>query len=669
MSRKITVFVLALACIVAPLPWRAASAAAPKLVDTWAWCGVHPDDPVASAAARSMAIFSGIDATFGPCKDGPPGYTPAEPGDRYVTPELYMRLVRINASVGMKTVVYDKRVWSDDPAVRTSAKNFWRPVYEHIAAWDMGDEFDPNSAEWAILIHRTQVVLEDVAVDSFIQPFSNHLVAAIEEAIRDIPENDRLLSFDQYFGDQGVAAARSVDALVDVLMCAVNMYQHFVFFPTAEMIRDDTRRLVAAGCDMILVFGGAQVYGSSAFGPFSIIDRAGNPTDWGTAALESTGSSNYVPVSPARLLETRVGAGLSTVDGLANGVGVLPAGTTTELQVSGRANVRADAASVVLTVTAINAVVPGFVSVYPCGTNRPNVAQVNHPARSNVATAVVVKLPSSGKVCLFNLAQLDLVIDVTGYHPPGTTFVAVQPARLLETRVGPGMSTVDGNFAGVGFRGAGSVTQLTVAGRAGVPVGASAATLSVTVISAGTAGFVTVFPCQQAVPAASSVNFGAGQVVTNAVVSGLAAEGWVCLYTSADVDVVVDVNGYNPGDASFVALVPQRILDSRTAPGPKPRPASMLFVPIRELQITGTAGIPASASSVVVNLTVTQSTGSGFVTVFPCGATRPNSSNVNFVAGETVSNMVVAEIGRRGTICLYSPSDPDYVIDITAYHP
>ena len=84
----------------------------PKTVDTWAWCGVNPDDPVAAAAVYALANAGGIDATFGPCNIPTPPYTPADTSNRYVPPDVYMRLVQLNATVGMKTIVYDKRFWS-----------------------------------------------------------------------------------------------------------------------------------------------------------------------------------------------------------------------------------------------------------------------------------------------------------------------------------------------------------------------------------------------------------------------------------------------------------------------------------------------------------------------------------------------------------------------------
>ena len=121
------------------------------------------------------------------------------------------------------------------------------------------------------------------------------------------------------------------------------------------------------------------------------------------------------------------------------------------------------------------------------------------------------------------------------------SFGALVPARLLDSRVGG--STVDGVFAGGGVRVAGSVTELTVAGRGGVPVGAGAVVLNVTVSEASAAGFVTVFPCGGSRPNASNVNYVGGQTVANAVVATVGVGGAVCVFTSATAHLIVDVNG------------------------------------------------------------------------------------------------------------------------------
>src|SRR3954451_25013053 len=139
--------------VAAPSVHAALAPTAPQTVDSWAWCGVNPDDPVAADAVRAMALAGGIDATFGPCNVPDKSYTPADTANRYVAPDVYMRLVQLNATVGMKTVVYDKRLWAD-AASRDQAIEFWRPVLANIAAWDMGDEFDPATTDWQKLVDR-----------------------------------------------------------------------------------------------------------------------------------------------------------------------------------------------------------------------------------------------------------------------------------------------------------------------------------------------------------------------------------------------------------------------------------------------------------------------------------------------------------------------------------
>ena len=61
---------------------------------------------------------------------------------------------------------------------------------------------------------------------------------------------------------------------------------------------------------------------------------------------------------------------------------------------------------------------------------------------------------------------------------------------------------------------------------------------------------MTVFPCGQAVPEASNLNYRAGQTIPNAAVVKLDVSGRVCVYTSAASGLIVDVNGYTPGASS-----------------------------------------------------------------------------------------------------------------------
>ena len=116
------------------------------------------------------------------------------------------------------------------------------------------------------------------------------------------------------------------------------------------------------------------------------------------------------------------------------------------------------------------------------------------------------------------------------------------PARLLDTR--PGFETIDGVDAGIGLRPAGSITTLVVAGRAGIPAGATTVALNVTATDAALPGYVTVFPCGQQRPLASIFNYMPGAAVANAVIATIGQGGAVCLFTLVNAHLVVDVSGY-----------------------------------------------------------------------------------------------------------------------------
>jgi hypothetical protein len=332
-------------------------------------------------------------------------------------------------------------------------------------------------------------------------------------------------------------------------------------------------------------------------------------------------------------------------------------------------------AAVSLNITAIDPSRAGYVTAYPCGEPQPNAAQLNHGRATTVSTAVVVRPGADGRVCIFNMAETDLVVDVNGYVPMGAAFEADVPARLLETRVGEGLSTIDGRDNGIGPREGGTVTQLQVTGRAGVPSSVNAVVLSVTVTDARAAGFVTVFPCGGQIPTSANLNYTASSTVTNAVVTGLGADGRVCLYTMATVDMVVDLGGHLPVAAPVSSAPPARVLDSRAGPGLSTVDGLQFAIgqrtadTVTTLPIAGRGGIPAGTTAVVLGVTITEPRRAGFVTVYSCGAGRPNAAHVNFVAGQTVSNMVIADLAADGSVCLYTMAGTHLVVDVLTYLP
>ena len=262
-------------------------------LETWAFCGVHPDAPNAAKAVHTLAAKAGIDATFGPCM--PPDwstYRPAEPGPRYVDPETYRRLTILNAGEGMKTVVYDARLWSTDPAVRQTAANFWSPHLSWIRAFDMGDEFDPGSQDWAVLVARWRTMIDEVVPATGIGPFTNHLPYSevLSKALVDMPEQRAHLSFDTYDEPTALALTAEFNGQVNHLMVAVNALRHGPYSPTSTKITRQMKNLRAAGAGSFLIFGGANPYNSDltpdpTFGATSLINRVGTATMWATAVL------------------------------------------------------------------------------------------------------------------------------------------------------------------------------------------------------------------------------------------------------------------------------------------------------------------------------------------------------------------------------------------------
>jgi hypothetical protein len=245
-------------------------------------------------------------------------------------------------------------------------------------------------------------------------------------------------------------------------------------------------------------------------------------------------------VLPARLLDTRSGG--QTIDAVGQGGGAAAPGSITEVQVTGRAGVPGDAAAAVLNVTVTGASGAGFVTAYPCGTTPPTASNLNFVQGSTVPNNVIAKIGTGGKVCLYAAEATHLLVDVNGYFGPSPAFQAISPKRVLDSRTGG--TTTDGTSQGGGPAAGGSVIEVPITGRAGVPANAVAAVLNVTVTQTSDAGFVTAFPCGTTPPTASSINFGSGATVPNGVLVKVGAGGKVCLFASTGTHLLADVSGY-----------------------------------------------------------------------------------------------------------------------------
>jgi hypothetical protein len=251
--------------------------------------------------------------------------------------------------------------------------------------------------------------------------------------------------------------------------------------------------------------------------------------------------SDYRAAVPARVLDSRFGTGVVQ--------GKVVAGSAVHLSLLGRGGLpAAGVAVVVLNVTAADADAAGYVTVYPCDAARPDTSSVNYRPDAATPNRSIVAVAADGTVCLWVSATTNLIADVDGWLPTSTAYRAVGPNRVLDTRFGVGASR-----ARVA---AGTAVRLQLPKT-------SAAVLNVTAVDAAAPGFVTVYPCDTPRPDTSSLNFVAGRTIANLVLSGVAGDGTVCLYTSATTDLVADMSGFFLSSEPYEAIPPVRVLDGR----------------------------------------------------------------------------------------------------------
>ncbi|MCU1504825.1 MAG: family peptidase [Ilumatobacteraceae bacterium] len=178
------------------------------------------------------------------------------------------------------------------------------------------------------------------------------------------------------------------------------------------------------------------------------------------------------------------------------------------------------------------------------------------PHVAGAAALVLAQQPTLSPAGVAARLAADATPGVVGNARPGTpnlllyapsappAYVPMVPARLMDTR--PGYTTIDGQDAQTGTRGAGTTTELQVAGRAGIPTDATAAVLNITVTEPTAPGFITVAPCGTPTPNSSNVNYTAGTTTANAVIAKIGTNGKVCITTSAPTHTIADINGYFP---------------------------------------------------------------------------------------------------------------------------
>ena len=204
--------------------------------------------------------------------------------------------------------------------------------------------------------------------------------------------------------------------------------------------------------------------------------------------------------------------------------------------------------------------------------------------------------------------------------------------------------------------------------------------LEVTATDAEGPGHLTVFAAGTTPPVASDVNFTAGGASADRVIVPVGSRGAVDVASSSGApDIVVDVSGWftDGADAGATgavftpALAPTRICDTRRVPSAPTACTGDTLGPGSTLTVAaaGSGPVPADATAVVATVTATDTTTPGFLTVSPAGSAVPPVSDLNWVTGRTVANLVTAAIGPDGAVDLTgSAGTADVVVDVVGWY-
>ena len=259
---------------------------------------------------------------------------------------------------------------------------------------------------------------------------------------------------------------------------------------------------------------------------------------------------------------------------------------------------------------------------------------------------------------------------VSQLQTAGSTFVPISPVRVLDSRTGNGLS---GKFV------ANVPRTLDVAGRMGIPANAVAITGNLTIVEQTAAGFAALTQTPIVNPLTSTINFPTGDVRANNVTSPLSSLGGVSIVYKAvpnrTTHVILDITGYFlngqvAASHTYKTMASVRVLDTRTGNGLS---GAFNSNQNRTFQVSGRMGIPANAKAITGNLTVTNQTAAGYVTLATdAPPVIPATSTINFPVGDPRANGVTVKLSVSGKLTAVYKAVPGrtthLVLDVTGYY-
>lgn len=258
---------------------------------------------------------------------------------------------------------------------------------------------------------------------------------------------------------------------------------------------------------------------------------ASQPTDVLVDLTGWIGSAGALatPIAPVRIMDTR-GTGER-----------LRAGTQRAIDIAAVAGTAADIDAVTVNLTAVQPATDGFLSLLPgpCDAGAPApvpaTSSINVAAGHDAAASTTVAT-GAGQICIYSSVDTDAVVDLQAVHattagaPADPSVAPINPVRALDTRPTQRLR-------------AGTIVSLAI-DSVGAPPGVTGAVINVTAVGPAASGYVVAYGCGADIPGVSTVNSAAGVTVANHAIVQLGAARSICLTSSIDTDVVVDVEAW-----------------------------------------------------------------------------------------------------------------------------
>src|SRR5271155_375166 len=257
----------------------------------------------------------------------------------------------------------------------------------------------------------------------------------------------------------------------------------------------------------------------------------------------------------------------------------------------------------------------------------------------------------------------------TSSSPPPLSyeFIPVAPCRIADTR------NANGPFGGPELGASTTRTFEIPQSSCGIPSGAAAYSLNVTVVPDKGLGYLTIWPAGEAQPLVSTLNSPDGRIKANAAIVPAGSEGGVSVYVTNNTNFVLDVDGYfvpagsSPSALTFYPLAPCRVVDTRNATGPLGGTfisgAGNRSFPVQ----SSSCGLPASAQAYSLNVTAVPHTTLNYLTIWPTGETQPYVSTLNSSTGAVTANAAIVPAGTGGNGSVFVYDDADVILDVNGY--